>query len=134
MTVAPTPSNGPWSAYEPAPGPSISHFWPPVVWMVIRLIDRSNLVSVIQAIIESGYVDPETTPRPRVLSIRTFLVGLLLVCLEGRPAFHTEIYDARCSFGLTILNSWRNWRSPRPCDGQADSRGCSADLSGPFRQ
>jgi len=62
--------------------------------MVIRLIDRSNLVSVIQAIIESGYVDPETTPRPRVLSIRTFLVGLLLVCLEGRPAFHTEIYDA----------------------------------------
>jgi hypothetical protein len=71
-----------------------------------RVIDLSGACEQIHALLPTGV-------RPRQLSVRTLLVGMLLTAVDGRPAHLRRVHRALLALGeddqrrLGVLASWR---------------------------
>ena len=58
-----------------------------------EIVDASGVAEVIERRLPVGV-------RPRQLSVRTLLIGILLVIADGRPAHLRRVHRALCSLGL----------------------------------
>jgi hypothetical protein len=71
-----------------------------------RIVDSSEVAPRIEALLATG-------PRPRQLSVRTLLLGMLLSALDGRPAHLTRVHQALTSLPepeqlrLGVIAQWR---------------------------
>jgi len=72
-----------------------------------RVVDRSGIAPRIEALLPIGV-------RPRQLSARTLLVGMLLVACEGRPAHLSRVHEALLCLPeaektrLGVIAEWKN--------------------------
>jgi hypothetical protein len=71
-----------------------------------RIVDDSGVARALEALLPRGV-------RPRQLSVRTLLVGILLALLDGRPAHLTRLHSALLSLGddertrLGVQSGWK---------------------------
>lgn len=71
-----------------------------------RVVERSGIAARIEAMLPVGV-------RPRQLSVRTLLVGILAVACEGRPAHLSRVHEALLSLPeadqrrLGVIATWR---------------------------
>jgi hypothetical protein len=72
-----------------------------------RIVDRSGVAERIEALLPAG-------ARPRQLSVRTLLVGILLVAADGRPLHLTRVHAALTALPaqdqrrLGVIAQWRS--------------------------
>jgi hypothetical protein len=72
-----------------------------------EIVDSSGVAERIEALLAVG-------PRPRQLHVRTLLVGMLLVAVDGRPAHLTRVHQALTSLPedqqrrLGIIADWKD--------------------------
>ena len=63
------------------------------LWRLEEIVDASGVAEVIEQRLPVGV-------RPRQLSVRTLLIGLLLVIADGRPAHLRRVHRALCDLAL----------------------------------
>jgi hypothetical protein len=72
-----------------------------------EIVDTSAVAPRVEAMLPSG-------ARPRQLSVRTLLVGMLLAAVDGRPAHLTRVHQALTALPeqeqrrLAVIADWRN--------------------------
>jgi hypothetical protein len=76
-----------------------------------RIVDASEVAPRIEALLPSG-------PRPRQLLVRTLLVGMLLVAVDGRPAHLRRVHAALLALPeqdqrrLGVIAQWKDGEHP----------------------
>ncbi len=71
------------------------------------IVERASVAERIEALLPVGV-------RPRQLSVRTLLIGMLLVAGEGRPAHLSRVHEALCALPeadrrrLGVLAEWKS--------------------------
>ncbi|MGH2949471.1 MAG: hypothetical protein ACRDPC_24990 [Solirubrobacteraceae bacterium] len=76
-----------------------------------QIVDRSAVAPRIEALLPVGV-------RPRQLSVRTLLLGMLLVAVEGRPAHLRRVHEALTALPeperrrLGVIAAWRDGEHP----------------------